>query len=153
MGLSLCLYMLSCVQLFRDPTGCSPTRLLCLWDSPDRNTGVGCHFLLQQGTCSPRDQSLCISWVSCIARRVLYMLSHEGSPWNVAAWKKQLALILWVSKCCEFLLAYWSTYWSTHRRRSVVGYSPWGRKELDTTEGLHFHFLWVLIYLSTYLSK
>ena len=55
MGLSLCLYMLSCVQLFRDPTGCSPTRLLCLWDSPDRNTGVGCHFLLQQGICSPRD--------------------------------------------------------------------------------------------------
>ena len=22
-----------------------------------------------------------------------------------------------------------------------VGYSPWGRKELDTTERLHFHFL------------
>ena len=25
--------------------------------------------------------------------------------------------------------------------RSLVGYSPWGRKELDTTEQLHFHFL------------
>ena len=25
-------------------------------------------------------------------------------------------------------------------RRSLVGYSPWGRKELDTTEWLHFHF-------------
>ena len=24
-----------------------PTRLLCPWDSPDKNTGVGCHFLLQ----------------------------------------------------------------------------------------------------------
>ena len=23
-----------------------PTRLLCPWDSPDKNTGVGCHFLL-----------------------------------------------------------------------------------------------------------
>ena len=23
---------------------------------------------------------------------------------------------------------------------SLVGYSPWGRKELDTTERLHFHF-------------
>ena len=22
----------------------------------------------------------------------------------------------------------------SHRRRSLVGYSPWGRKELDTTE-------------------
>ena len=25
--------------------------------------------------------------------------------------------------------------------RSLVGYSPWGRKESDTTEQLHFHFL------------
>ena len=25
--------------------------------------------------------------------------------------------------------------------RSLVGYSPWGRKELDMTERLHFHFL------------
>ena len=24
-----------------------PTRLLCSWDSPGKNTGVGCHFLLQ----------------------------------------------------------------------------------------------------------
>ena len=27
-----------------------------------------------------------------------------------------------------------------HGLRSLVGYSPWGRKELDTTERLHFHF-------------
>ena len=26
--------------------------------------------------------------------------------------------------------------------RSVVGYSPWGRKESDMTERLHFHFHW-----------
>ena len=24
--------------------------------------------------------------------------------------------------------------WKTHGRRSLVGYSPWGRKESDTTE-------------------
>ena len=24
-----------------------PTMLLCPWDSPGKNTGVGCHFLLQ----------------------------------------------------------------------------------------------------------
>ena len=33
------------------PTLCDPilqpTRLLCPWDSPGKNTGVGCHFLLQ----------------------------------------------------------------------------------------------------------
>ena len=26
---------------------CSPARLLCPWDSPGKNTGVGCHSLLQ----------------------------------------------------------------------------------------------------------
>ena len=28
----------------------------------------------------------------------------------------------------------------SHGQRSMVGYSPWGHKELDTTEWLHFHF-------------
>ena len=28
----------------------------------------------------------------------------------------------------------------SHGRRSLVGYSPWGRWESDTTERLHFHF-------------
>ena len=29
------------------PTLCDPIRLPCPWDSPCKNTGVGCHFLLQ----------------------------------------------------------------------------------------------------------
>ena len=29
------------------PHGLKPTRLLHPWDSPGKNTGVGCHFLLQ----------------------------------------------------------------------------------------------------------
>ena len=29
------------------PTLCEPTRLLCPWDFPKKNTGVGCHLLLQ----------------------------------------------------------------------------------------------------------
>ena len=29
------------------PHGLKPTRLLCPWDSPGKNTGGGCHFLLQ----------------------------------------------------------------------------------------------------------
>ena len=28
----------------------------------------------------------------------------------------------------------------SHGQRSLVGYSSWGHEELDTTEGLHFHF-------------
>ena len=29
----------------------------------------------------------------------------------------------------------------SHGQSSLVGYCPWGRKESDTTEQLHFHFL------------
>ena len=34
----------------------------------------------------------------------------------------------------------------SHGWRSVVGYNPWGRKESETTEQLHFpffHFVWI----------
>ena len=47
---------------FLRPYGLQPARLLCLWESPGRNTGVGCHALCQ-GTSRPRDQthvSLCL---------------------------------------------------------------------------------------------
>ena len=30
---------------------------------------------------------------------------------------------------------------ASHGWRSLIGYSLWGSKELDTTEQLHFHFL------------
>ena len=31
-----------------DPMDCmQPTRVLCPWNFPDKNTGMGCHFLLQ----------------------------------------------------------------------------------------------------------
>ena len=39
-------WSLSRVQLC-NPKDCKQARLLCPWDSPCKNTGVGCHFLLQ----------------------------------------------------------------------------------------------------------
>ena len=33
----------------------------------------------------------------------------------------------------------------SHGRRSLVGCSPWGRSESDTTERLHFHFSFLCI--------
>ena len=38
---------LSRVRLFATPWTEEPTGLLRPWDSPGKNTGVGCHFLLQ----------------------------------------------------------------------------------------------------------
>ena len=37
----------SCLTLCDSVRLQQPTRLLCPWDSPGKNTGVGCHFLLQ----------------------------------------------------------------------------------------------------------
>ena len=37
----------SVVSSFLPPFGLQPTKLLCPWDSPGKNTGVGCHFHLQ----------------------------------------------------------------------------------------------------------
>ena len=46
MVLLLLLSRLSCVRLYVTPQT-DPTRLPGPWDSPGKNTGVGCHFLLQ----------------------------------------------------------------------------------------------------------
>ena len=43
---ALWLSLFNCVQLC-DPIDGSPPRLPRPWDSPGKNTGVGCHFLLQ----------------------------------------------------------------------------------------------------------
>ena len=36
----------SCLTLCDPIDGSPPSRLPCPWDSPGKNTGVGCHFLL-----------------------------------------------------------------------------------------------------------
>ena len=67
-----CIPAQSCLTL------CDPARLFYPWDSPGKNTRVGCHFLLQ-GSCQPRDQTH-VSCVFCTGRWVLYQLIHQGSP-------------------------------------------------------------------------
>ena len=53
-----------------------------------------------------------------------------------------MVFLLWVSFVAEKAMAPHSSTlaWKFHGRRSLVGCSPWGRKEPDTTERLHFHF-------------
>ena len=44
--LCVCLATQLCSTLLR-PQGLQPARLLCPWDFPGKNTGVGCHVLFQ----------------------------------------------------------------------------------------------------------
>ena len=52
------------------PYGLQPIRLLCPWDYPGKNTGVGCPFL-SRGSSQPRDRTK-VSCTSCIGRWILY---------------------------------------------------------------------------------
>ena len=76
-------------------------------------------YILSHGLWWLRPQSIC-----------LQCGRHWFDPW--------VRKILWRRKCqpTPVLLPGKSRGW-----RSVVGYSPWGCKESDTTERLHFHFL------------
>ena len=58
-----------------EPRGLQRTRLLCPWDFPGKDTGVGCHFLLQ-GIIPTHGSNLGLwHW-----RQILYQLSYKGSP-------------------------------------------------------------------------
>ena len=57
------------------PHGLQPARLLCPWNSPGKNTGVGSHSLLQ-GIFPSQESNL--GFLYC--RQILYHLSHWGSP-------------------------------------------------------------------------
>ena len=64
----------SCVWLC-NPTDCSPPGSSVHWDSPGKNTGVGCHALLQGIFPTQRSN------LGLLHRRwTPYHLSHRGSP-------------------------------------------------------------------------
>ena len=74
-SLALCLVAQSCPTLCDSMHGLHLARLLCSWDSPGKNTVVGCHALLQgifptQGS-NP-------GLLHC--RQILYHSSYLGSP-------------------------------------------------------------------------
>ena len=64
---------LSRARLLR-PHGLQPTTLLCPWDFPSKNSGVGCHFLLQVIFLTQESNP---DLLHC--RRILCQLSHKGS--------------------------------------------------------------------------
>ena len=68
------LFTQSCLTLC-NLIGLLSTRLFCPWDFPDKNTGVGCHFLFQ-GIFPILELNLGLPH----CRKILYCLGHQGSP-------------------------------------------------------------------------
>ena len=76
------LCMFSHVPLFVT-LGLKPTRLLCSWDSPGKNTGVDWIALsFCRGSSRPRGGTR-VSCNSCLGRQILLSLSHVESPETV----------------------------------------------------------------------
>ena len=63
----------SVVSNHLQPHGLEPARLLCSWNSPGKNTGVGGHSLLPGISLT---QGLNLHLLHC--RQILWCLSHQG---------------------------------------------------------------------------
>ena len=72
----LCYIVAAAKSLQLCPTLCDPidSRLPCLWDSPGKNPGVGCHFLLQ-----------------CVKVKSLGHVRLLATPW-IAAYQAPLSM-------------------------------------------------------------
>ena len=104
-------------------SGLQPTRLPCPWDSPGRNTAVGCHALLQDSF--PIQGSNPCLWCLLHGRRVLHHSHHLGSPIRPT------------------LLTESVSFPGTGRTLVETGVTPWatvhGVAEPDMTEHAHRH--------------
>ena len=71
------------------PQGLQPTRLLCPWDFPGKNTGVGCHFLLQGIFLTQGSSSSLLSllhWQVGESNGTLLQYSCLENPMDGGAW-------------------------------------------------------------------
>ena len=70
------------------PHGWWPARFLCPWDFPGKNTGVGCHFLLQKTTvpgefgcvCRVASEKATATHSSTLAWKIPWMVEPGGLP-------------------------------------------------------------------------
>jgi len=116
----------SCLTL--QPHKLQPTRLLCLWNSPGKNVGLGSHSLGFPGDSDSKESTSNVGDLGSITGLGSSPGGRHGKPLQYS--------------CLE----------NPHGQRSLAGYSPWGRKESDTTEQLsiaqHSHPLLQGIFLT-----
>ena len=88
-NMTMTMKSLSRVRLFVTPWTTQPTRLLCRWNFLGKNTGLGCHSLLQGIFLTQRSNS---GLLHC--RQILYRLTHKRSlitgDWNAKAGSQEV---------------------------------------------------------------
>ena len=95
--------------------GMQPTRLLRPWDFSGKSTGVGCPIKKKRAF--------------LVAQRVKRLPATRETRVQSLGWEDPL------EKEWQPTPVFLSG--KSHGQRSLVGYSPWGLKESDTTERLH----------------
>ena len=127
-----------------------PTRLPRPWDSPGKNTGVGCHFLLQciKGKSESEVTQSCPTLSDPVdysppGSSVHGIFQAKVLEWGAIAFSAEKP----ISVLFPFPLPSSGRKWQPtpvllpgkfQEWRSLMGYCPWGCKQLDTTELLHF---------------
>ena len=116
-----------------------PTRFLCPWDSPGKNTGVGCHFLLQcmkeksesevTQSCptpsDPMDWSPPGSSIHGFSRQEYWSFSFSTSPSSECC-------------CCCQVASVVSDSVRSHRWQPTRLHHPWDSPGKNTGVGCHF---------------
>ena len=136
--------------------GLQSTRFLCPWNSPGKDTGVGSHSFLRRSSW-PRGWT----WVFCLTGRfftVWVTREAQGRPtivrpfWCCMCLSVFLCVWLWVSESHgqekRITEVGWHHQLNGHEFEQALGVgdgqgslaccSPWGCKELDTTERLNW---------------
>ena len=88
---------------------CKPIRLLFPWDFPGKNTGVGCHFLLQ-------GIFWCRDWthISCIAGRFFTAWATRKAPNRLTVECKHNFYMHWETKNFPWLASLWYSLYCGH---------------------------------------
>ena len=130
----VCTHMFSVMSDSLWPHGLCPIRVLCLWDLPGKNAGVGCHFLLQ-GIFLTQGSNLylrnLLHWQADILP-----LSHLGSqladsPSSVFSWWQEctrVPIVLYLLLCQRLMSSL--SCWKAGPVRCCV-HCGWPRRSLD----------------------
>ena len=106
--------------------GLQPARLFCPWNSPGKNTGVGCHSLLQ-GIFLTQGSNSGLPY----CRQIFYGLSNQGSTHDPAIPILGIYLdkaIIWKDTCTLMIKAALFTIAKTWKQPKRIGTDEWIKK-------------------------
>ena len=115
-----------------------PTRTLCSQDSPGKNTGVGCHFLLQCMKVKSESEvaQLCLILSDLMDCSLPGSSIHGIFQARVLEWGA-IAFSRWWVWTWIYGHEFEQAPGDSERQGSLACCSPWGCKESDTTEQLN----------------